>query len=68
MHHQYPQLLSRLSAVVGRESAGLELRWMAQALRDDKHRNITLPDMVSRRMSGEPLQYILGQFKPDTNQ
>ena len=65
MRHHYSQLLSRLSTALGRESARSELRWMMQALPDDAQRDTKLADMVSRRTSGEPLQYILGECGRD---
>lgn len=62
MRQQYAYLLSQLSSVLGRESARLEMRWMMQTLRGstDVDRS-DLSDMVARRTSGEPLQYILGE-------
>ena len=60
-----PRLLSQLSRAIGRESAHAELRWMQQTL-DNPPSGIpptakTLEEMVQRRVSGEPLQYILGE-------
>ncbi|KAH8093941.1 S-adenosyl-L-methionine-dependent methyltransferase [Cristinia sonorae] len=50
------ELLAKLSRHLGQESASIELRWLKQSAQDDVH----LHSMVSRRISGEPLQYILG--------
>jgi release factor glutamine methyltransferase len=58
------ELLTRLSKVIGTGSARNELRWMITAL--ESYRASKLPpcpplsEMVDRRISGEPLQYILG--------
>ena len=50
-------LLSVLQAVLGRDHARLELKWM----RDSQNSSSPgLEEMVRRRVSGEPLQYILG--------
>ncbi|EKM54510.1 uncharacterized protein PHACADRAFT_175020 [Phanerochaete carnosa HHB-10118-sp] len=61
-HYAHLGLLSQLSSALGHESARLELRWMMQALREasNRQRGSSLAEMVARRMSGEPLQYILG--------
>ncbi|TCD71582.1 hypothetical protein EIP91_007329 [Steccherinum ochraceum] len=50
------ELFALLSKHVGQDSAGMELRWLRAAARDPHH----LQSLVSRRTSGEPLQYILG--------
>lgn len=49
--------LNTLTKHLGRESAALELRWLKEAARDASH----LHAMISRRVRGEPLQYILGE-------
>ena len=62
MRHQYAQLLANLSKALGRESAALELRWMMQASEaSHAKQGVDLASMVNRRVSGEPLQYILGE-------
>ncbi|KAF7306047.1 S-adenosyl-L-methionine-dependent methyltransferase [Mycena chlorophos] len=45
---------SRLAATLGRRQAALELRWLKAA-----QVHAPLEEMVSRRVAGEPLQYIL---------
>ncbi|KAH9931076.1 S-adenosyl-L-methionine-dependent methyltransferase [Epithele typhae] len=57
-------LLAQLTHALGKDSAQAELRWMRQTL---SHPPPGLPstagsleEMVARRISGEPLQYILG--------
>ncbi|KAI0268781.1 S-adenosyl-L-methionine-dependent methyltransferase [Gloeopeniophorella convolvens] len=67
------QLLAALSASLGRDSARQELKWFRQALqRSSQNANNNEPEnaspralpplasMLSRRVHGEPLQYILG--------
>ncbi|TBU47633.1 S-adenosyl-L-methionine-dependent methyltransferase [Dichomitus squalens] len=56
--------LSQLQRAIGRQSARTEFRWMQHTL-DNPPPAIppsanTLEEMVNRRLSGEPLQYILG--------
>ncbi|KAI0630327.1 S-adenosyl-L-methionine-dependent methyltransferase [Trametes polyzona] len=59
-----PSLLAQLSRAIGSQSAHNELRWMQHALKNPpggiRPTADTLEDMVARRISGEPLQYILG--------
>lgn len=71
-------LRERLSGQMGSESAKLELKWMREELRTRravaasstplKKRNDMeweigeLGKMVDRRLQGEPLQYILGEY------
>jgi release factor glutamine methyltransferase len=65
MRHQYAHFLSQLSSVLGRESARQELRWMMQASQTiNQQPSMDLSNMVARRLSGEPLQYILGTWVP----
>ncbi|KAG1776928.1 S-adenosyl-L-methionine-dependent methyltransferase [Suillus placidus] len=52
------QLFTRLVYSLGRETATRELKWMKQAL--IASHSPTLAAMLQRRLSGEPLQYILG--------
>lgn len=53
------RLLSCLATSLGSESQALrELRWMRRAI-DCGHR-LSLSEMVQRRLTSEPLQYILG--------
>jgi len=52
------QLFTRLVSSLGRKTATRELKWMKQAL--IASHSPTLPAMLQRRLSGEPLQYILG--------
>lgn len=52
------QLFARLVSSLGRETAIREFKWMKQAL--IASHAPTLPAMLQRRLSGEPLQYILG--------
>ncbi|TFK25171.1 S-adenosyl-L-methionine-dependent methyltransferase [Coprinopsis marcescibilis] len=52
-------LLVQLAKSLGKRQASLELRWMRRAI-DSSHSGIPLDEMVSRRATGEPLQYILG--------
>lgn len=66
---QWRQSLSQLSRVLNPDTASRELRWMLQSLEQhqsaDQQRVVnTLSSMVARRVSGEPLQYILGEFFP----
>ncbi|KAI1794105.1 S-adenosyl-L-methionine-dependent methyltransferase [Ganoderma leucocontextum] len=57
-------LLFQLAHAIGRQSAQVEFRWMQQTLSSPppgippSAKN--LEEMVARRVSGEPLQYILG--------
>ena len=64
--HQWAHGLAQLSRALGRQSAAVELRWMMHAIALDRsadHRHVsdTLSVMIARRVSGEPLQYILGE-------
>ena len=52
------QLLAKLSVSLGHHAAKQELKWMQEKC---SHR-LTLETMVDRRLKGEPLQYILGEF------
>ncbi|KAG1809351.1 S-adenosyl-L-methionine-dependent methyltransferase [Suillus subaureus] len=52
------QLFTGLVSSLGRETATRELKWMKQTL--IASHSPTLPAMLQRRLSGEPLQYILG--------
>lgn len=47
-------LLATLAARIGRQQANNEFRWMKEAT------HLDLPTMLTRRIQGEPLQYILG--------
>ncbi|KAG2150934.1 S-adenosyl-L-methionine-dependent methyltransferase [Suillus clintonianus] len=53
------QLFTSLVSSLGRETATRELKWMKSAALIASH-SPTLPAMLQRRLSGEPLQYILG--------
>ena len=58
--------LAQLSRVLGAESASVELKWLMRAIDEQRavgHQQAsdTLSAMVARRVSGEPLQYILGE-------
>ncbi|KAF4621234.1 hypothetical protein D9613_000427 [Agrocybe pediades] len=55
----FTRLLLSLSSTLGRTQASRELKWMQQAI-DSRAVTASLDDMVSRRVRGEPLQYILG--------
>ncbi|KAF8270261.1 S-adenosyl-L-methionine-dependent methyltransferase [Lactarius quietus] len=57
---QVSQLVTTLSRLIGRESAHLELKWMTQASCSANNNTHSLSAMLSRRICGEPLQYILG--------
>ncbi|KAI0341959.1 S-adenosyl-L-methionine-dependent methyltransferase [Trametopsis cervina] len=61
---QWTQHLTQLSRVLGHQAANLELKWMFQTInrrpKADGHAADALASMVARRVSGEPLQYILG--------
>ena len=70
--HQWRKYLSPLARVLGPRAASQELRWMMQTVHQhpppdpppraqDLHAR--LETMVQRRVSGEPLQYILGPYK-----
>lgn len=48
-------LLKALSRSIGRGSAKQELVWMKQSPKD-------IQSILRRRISGEPLQYILGMY------
>ncbi|KAI0695449.1 S-adenosyl-L-methionine-dependent methyltransferase [Cytidiella melzeri] len=54
--------LAQLTRVLGAQSAKLELAWILQSIhhRQPPDRHLALSSMVARRVSGEPLQYILG--------
>ncbi|KAI0093241.1 S-adenosyl-L-methionine-dependent methyltransferase [Irpex rosettiformis] len=55
------QALSQLSRALGSEQATVELKWMLRSLEQpDRLVADSLSAMVARRVSGEPLQYILG--------
>lgn len=55
------KLLTALARSIGRASAIQELVWMKQFLQSTKSPNNShLEAMLRRRISGEPLQYILG--------
>ncbi|GBE81029.1 S-adenosyl-L-methionine-dependent methyltransferase [Sparassis crispa] len=56
------QLLAAFHRSIGIESANLELKWMREALDHPgtTASGVTLEDMLSRRVCGEPLQYVLG--------
>lgn len=67
--NQWRHCLSQLAHALGPESATLELKWMMQAVEqqrpaDQQRASDTLSAMVARRVSGEPLQYILGEWPP----
>lgn len=50
-------LVTTLATLIGRDNARHELKWLIQA----NHSNFpSLSTMLSRRIRGEPLQYILG--------
>jgi release factor glutamine methyltransferase len=55
------QLVTTLSGLIGRDSARLELKWLTQASRSAENSTQSLSTMLSRRVHGEPLQYILGR-------
>jgi hypothetical protein len=59
------QLFTRLVSSLGRKTAIREFNWMKQAL--IASHAPTLPAMLLRRLSGEPLQYILGVFTSPSN-
>ncbi|KAI9511157.1 S-adenosyl-L-methionine-dependent methyltransferase, partial [Russula earlei] len=58
------QLVATLSRSIGRDNARLELKWLMQAIHFSKSTRTrpfpTLSTMLSRRVGGEPIQYILG--------
>jgi len=56
------QLVATLGNIIGRDSARIELKWLMQAIESDKgtRRHPSLSTMLSRRVRGEPIQYILG--------
>jgi len=58
------QLVTTLGDIIGRDSARLELKWLMQAIQSDKGTRTrpfpSLSTMLSRRVHGEPIQYILG--------
>jgi len=52
-------MLARLTTALGsRSQARRELKWIQSAVDS----SVELEDMVRRRSSGEPLQYILGRY------
>ena len=64
-------LLFQLARAIGRQPAHAEFRWMQQTL---SHPPTGIPpsgknleQMVARRVSGEPLQYILGEFQYESS-
>ena len=59
-------LISRLTTVLGRQSAMLELKSMKEALKPSDPPT-TLVGMLERRLQGEPLQYILGKLSQRRN-
>lgn len=62
------QLVTTLGGLIGRDNARLELKWLKQAIQSAKATRVrpfpSLPTMLSRRVRGEPLQYILGMTSP----
>lgn len=56
------QLFTALQRTLGSQAAALELKWMRETLEDSSQvpSGATLEDMLTRRVRGEPLQYILG--------
>ena len=62
------QLVTTLGGLIGRDSARLELKWLKQAIQSAKVTRArpfpSLSTMLSRRVRGEPLQYILGMTSP----
>jgi hypothetical protein len=49
-----------LTKALGHEDAANELRWITEHASKQKLSQAATADMVVRRASGEPLQYILG--------
>ena len=62
------QLVTTLGGLIGRDDARLEFKWLKQAIQSAKTMGVrpcpSLPTMLSRRVRGEPLQYILGMTSP----
>lgn len=62
------QLVTTLGGLIGRDNARQELKWLNQAIQSAKVTRMrpfpSLPTMLSRRVRGEPLQYILGMTSP----
>jgi hypothetical protein len=60
----FEQLISTLASHIGRDNARQELKWMIQAIHSaNRTRSTPFPGllaMLSRRVRGEPIQYILG--------
>ncbi|PPQ99432.1 hypothetical protein CVT24_005238 [Panaeolus cyanescens] len=54
------QLLLSLQQSLGPQQAIQELKWMNQAINQKNTTKLNLNQMVTRRINGEPLQYILG--------
>ncbi|TFK73915.1 S-adenosyl-L-methionine-dependent methyltransferase [Pluteus cervinus] len=52
-------LFNALKSSLGSSQATRELKWLAQAARTSA-KATSLDDMLARRLSGEPLQYIIG--------
>ncbi|KAI0305434.1 S-adenosyl-L-methionine-dependent methyltransferase [Multifurca ochricompacta] len=60
-----PQLVTKLASQIGTVSARLELKWLMQAIHFAENSRgcriqSLLATMLSRRVRGEPIQYILG--------
>lgn len=55
-------LLSKLSKDLGPRQARHELRWMQESLLLNDAQERSLEQMITRRLAGEPLQYILGAY------
>ena len=54
-------LVAALVAQLGSRQANLELKWMKQHAQHD------IFEMIRRRTLGEPLQYILGRWRPPSS-
>ncbi|KAI0302643.1 S-adenosyl-L-methionine-dependent methyltransferase [Russula brevipes] len=57
------QLVTTLAGHIGRDNARLELKWLMEAIHsanDTPHPLPSLSKWLSRRVRGEPIQYILG--------
>ena len=64
-------LLFQLTRAIGRQSAHAEFRWMQQTLSSPPpgipSSGKNLQEMLARRVSGEPLQYILGESQYESS-
>lgn len=67
------QLVTALGSRIGSDNARLEVKWLMQAIHSaaegaKMYPFPSLSSMLSRRIRGEPLQYILGTYDAPLSQ